>query len=354
MMLRIPIHIVGAAIVLVGAGFLLWHASGVSSGPTPSFTTGTVQEQESYWKNRIAVVDGTGAYEEFAMATAALSPGDQHQDAHAFGAALFEVEGQKGLSVCDNRYSFGCFHEFLGRAIATLGLDALPSLNQACRDALPTTSLSCQHGIGHGVLSYFGYSDGDLEKALDVCRGLPYNDPIGGCYGGVFMEYNVQTMLGTNGKIRDPKSDLQFPCDTVDSSYKEACIFWQPQWWHQLLKQEGSVERDIFAHMGLLCDEQKTSDLVRVCYQGVGNVVAPPADFDPKVSATFCETVSHDPSNQLYCKSFAANSLTVGGAGKTSDGLGVCEGLSGRAYEYCAAYARNEANIAAPIDQPAL
>jgi hypothetical protein len=293
---------------------------------------------------------------------ATATPQDQHVGAHDFGAALYATEGTKGLSVCDSQFSFGCFHEFLGRAIADLGLSSAEALNEACFKALTVSPLSCQHGIGHGVLAYLGYDDAAFQKSLVVCRDLPHNDPIGGCYGGVFMEYNLQTMLGTEGRLRPVvEGNVLAPCDSVDAMYGQACVFWQPQWWNITLKNnpaengKAMEQRAIFAEMGKRCARFSTSELIRACYEGIGNIMGPEADFDPLKSKTFCELVSNNSLYQLYCKSLAANSLTTGGSGKSVSGAPVCGGLVEEEREYCMAYAENRANIlikGTPPDAP--
>lgn len=331
-------------VLLIGVALLVWQTD-VFPHESPGRPRTTVRAQENYWKSRITDISPSPAYEEFALSVATAAPEKQHDGAHAFGAALFRAEGVSGLSTCDARFSYGCFHEFLGQAIAELGLSSVPSLNEGCQKALITSPLSCQHGIGHGVIAALGYDESLMEKALAVCHDLPYMDPIGGCYGGVFMEYNMQTMLGKEGRLRPvATANMQEPCNRLDESYKPACTFWQVQWWHQVMKEKGKTEEAIFPAMGKLCDAVP-SELQRTCYEGMGNITPPAADFDAARSALLCELSSEDSKNRLYCKSYAANSLSSGGAGKVGDGEAVCRGLPSEERSYCEAYAHNEANL---------
>jgi hypothetical protein len=341
-------------IVLLVALGALWGIEREGIAPDSASAEGAsrTRADEQEWEARIQAVGGKTAYEELAQAIRDLPVSQQHENAHTFGAALFEAEGLEGLSVCDSRFSYGCFHEFMGKAISARGLGVVPGLNEGCRKSIVESPLSCQHGIGHGVQAFIGYGFGDLKEALVVCADLPYSDPIGGCYGGVFMEYNLQTMLGKDGKIRPPEDgDMQFPCNALPHTYTEACIFWQTQWWHQVLKGEGWNEDAIFTQIGQWCATQ-TGEQERTCFEGTGNITPPSADFDPARSAYLCERTSDDPKNRLFCKSYAANSLSVGGSGKTADGSAVCAGLSGNYRLYCEAYARNEANILKDADIP--
>jgi len=330
-------------IIAVGIFYYLSYGSPFAGAHVSN--TG-VPEQSSFWTERIQNVGGKAAYAELGKSVHDLSPQEQHTAAHVFGAALYNVEGTKGLAVCDSNFNFGCYHEFLGRAIAALGLSSVESLNQACVDALGSGSLSCQHGIGHGILAYLGYSDKDLLKGLAQCKSLPYNDPIGGCYGGLFMEYNLQTMLNTEGRLRPMNSDVQEPCDTLSTEFRTACYYWQPQWWNQSLKNgKESMQASLaaFSKMGEWCIQ--AGENTRDCFEGIGNITPPEANFEAANAKTLCEAVSKDKRYQLYCKSVAANSLSLGGAGKKADGVAVCSGLSGADMTYCTNYANNTFNI---------
>jgi len=337
----IRIGILLAACVVVGSIFFLQK----TRVPEPVLE-GPLAVREAFWKERVSVLGSRTAYDEFASAVDPLSPAVRHNNAHAFGKALFAVEGVDGLSTCDDRFSYGCFHEFLGQAISALGLGVVIDLNNGCFKTLTVSPLSCQHGIGHGILAFVGYNNTELLGALEACRSLPGSDPIGGCYGGVFMEYNLQTMLAEEGRLRPIQDDVQAPCDSLEREYGPACYFWQPQWWHQLLLTQGVEGVDSrYARMGEWCGVTP-QEYRRACFEGIGNNLAPDADFNGVRARGICEMVSENSLYQLYCKSYVANSLAVGGAGATGDALAVCEGLVGDVYTYCAAYAHNEANIA--------
>lgn len=313
------------------------------------------QAPSSPYAEHIRTSGGAAAYAAFAEEVEPFSAARQHSKAHEFGAALYATEGIEGLRVCDSRFSYGCFHEFLGRAIAEHGLGFVPELNQGCIEALVKSPLSCQHGVGHGILAYLGYDEDALRSALDECRDLPHNDPIGGCYGGVFMEYNLQIMLGVDARLRQPEEskDLYEPCSSLPEEYAPSCIFWQPQWWHSALFN-GASTTEAFATMGEHCAviAGGSPSLSRTCFEGIGNIVTPAAQFDAARSAQLCDSVSTEPLERLYCRSLAANSLSGGGAGVKGKGEAICDGLEGEYRSYCLAYARNEANILQVLPTP--
>jgi hypothetical protein len=326
-------------------------AASEAAGPPP-LTAGSAA-REQYWAGRIERVGPTRAYSEFSRAVAPLPPDVQHLNAHAFGGALYEVAGTAGLSTCDAQFSFGCFHEFLGRAIATEGFGIVNALDETCVKTLGPASLSCEHGIGHGIAAAAGYDLPALKQALAVCASLPRNDPLEGCYGGVFMEYNVQTMLGSEGRVRPEEPGAPYdPCHSVPEVYASACAFWQPQWWVARARQDAPEKTPDYAAIGARCDGIGGALLVRRCYEGFGTIVPVEAGFDPAAAARVCETSSADPVHALFCKSYAANSITVGGGELASGGTAVCAGLEGEAYDYCMSYATNHSSLADELPAP--
>ena len=346
--------LIAALCILVAIVFVVVFTHQQPAAPSNQVVTGNPLAREQYWALRIEVAGPVQAYTEFAQAVVPLSPNQQHENAHAFGAALYDVEGLSGLATCDAQFNYGCYHEFLGRAIAKEGLGVVNELNDGCVKALKSSALSCQHGIGHGIEAALGYDTKALLEALAVCKDLPFNDPIGGCYGGVFMEYNMQTMLGDEGRTRPIMGgNWHYPCDELAADYQAACAFWSPQWWLNLQHQGKGATTSDFAALGKLCDETGSAALVRDCYEGMGTIVPPEAEFDPVKTADLCTESSHSPLHQLYCKSYAANAISVGGAWQVGNGTKVCDGLTGEYLKYCVAYGKNQANLAQTLPSPA-
>lgn len=302
----------------------------------------TDKEWTAYWRDRIETHGGKSAYGEFAELFANDSIGTQHKAAHIFGSALFHIEGVGGLSVCDSRFSFGCFHEFLGEAIATLGMEIVPLLDEGCKKSLSTSPLSCQHGIGHGILAFEGYDEASLEKTLILCRDLVGTNHIGGCPGGAFMEYNLRTMLGSEATPRSFGGDPFVPCTTLDESFLEACVYWLPQWWLQeVFRPLPKEER--FVRMGDLCRTLKNSAVERNCFEGLGNLVFIEAGAMPDRAKNLCDVASRSERERVFCRATAANTfgINVGDAAAEK----VCEGFTGDVATFCLQYAHNKNNV---------
>jgi hypothetical protein len=264
------------------------------------------------WRKLIRKIGGNEAYEEFAKSVEGLRDETKHNYIHGFGGVLYEEEGIEGISVCDERFFYGCFHEFVGRAIEDRGLESAIEMNQVCVDSFSGSEMqSCQHGIGHGIQSLYGYTQGDLDAALEECYSLPNNNISGGgCYGGIFMEYNLRTMLSSEGTIRHSENIFS-PCDTVDPLYQEACVYWQPQWWRtdslwSLINLVNMYEiMGGYCHqmVNLLSDESKNTNVLRrSCFGGIGGISAPDTEFNMQYSAELCDAATNDDAENAICK----------------------------------------------------
>lgn len=331
---------VGGTIVLVtllGAIFVAQENAAGTIGQA-EYLAFSEDELAMYLKGRINAVGGQRAYKEFGDLIGGLKDAQQHSHAHLFGASLYEVLGDGGFSVCDDKFLYGCFHEFTGRSIAEQGLGAAHNLNQACIDNLKERSLFCQHGIGHGVQAFFGYSDTSLKSALAVCKELPENDPIGGCYGGVFMEYNLRTMLGEEAEVRRSNSPLE-PCDTLPLEFSRACSFWQSQWWRNSITADVQNEEEAYVHMGRLCTSFGShGELDDICFRGIGNILAPGVDFEANRIKEICSVVSEQSFQRALC--------LISAAGRSADAVSsdeaekICAPLKEARLAHCLAAAR--------------
>jgi len=284
----------------------------LSQTPKYERVSGDFQTTAPYWQREIQKVGGALAYEELSQSLEGSNPGTQHGMAHIFGGALYATEGLGGFSVCDTRFSYGCFHEFVGRAIAARGVASAKDLNNECKKL--AQSSACQHGIGHGVLGSLGYTPKDLTEALSICTDLEHNDPMIGCESGVFMEYNLRTMLGTQNPVRpvDARGGSTFyePCVSLTSTstiLKQSCVFLLAQWWWVLFEANTNLPAEIkFSEMGKRCNGLP-EDMQKICFEGMGQLAPPAAGFDAVGARKLCENASKERAHQLQCKNLAAN-----------------------------------------------
>ncbi len=299
-------------------------------------------EEVTYWEGRIAEMGGKAAYEELASGISRFSILDQHVEAHTFGEALYKREPVEGFTVCDNQFGQGCWHAFFTTLVKGSGLQAgLSQLERRCaeEDSIAERR-TCDHGIGHAIESYMGYTSDALQESLTQCANLERHTDLGlGCYGGVFMEYNLHVMLQFNETApKQPSSGVEFlqPCTSVSSQYQDACMFWQPFWWRRLL--DSKERHELYSLMGAHCDSAITlsSSAVESCFKGVGYAAPLVTNYDATATVDACAAVSGTAVGRVACWSWAFTQLRREAAHANAPRL--CFGLDDFEKKYCEAH----------------
>lgn len=313
-----------AGVCAAGAAYVLYAASDsrFTEEPVPGPEAGT-ETLLSYWNEAVREYGGKEAYQRFADAYGALDVQRQHALAHVFGEALYKQEGISGVAVCDSNYSFGCYHAFFGWALADQGLSILEELDQECIKEYGRKGLGCQHGIGHGVIAELGYDK--LAESLEACMRLDWQDPIGGCTSGVFMEFNFNTMQQWGTRQLDERGE-HYPCTEVPDRFTQACYFEQPAWWSM---REG----DDYAHVGALCEEVTDAADREACYRGTGNVIAGLTKYNIEEMQAACGEMP-DSEGEFLCIEGAT--WIVSNQEQFKDvWQQLCEPYSGQRYKQC-------------------
>jgi hypothetical protein len=327
-------------ICIIGAGIISFFIVGKLNAPTIPSTGSPESVKSAYWEKRIEEVGGKTAYAEFAKwVINALGAEQAHDNAHMFGGAVYGVEGTAGLSVCDNRFSYGCAHQVMASALDDRGIGALKELDQVCKES-GILANGCWHGLGHGLIGEFGYSQEQLKKSTAYCYQLSGEND---CLAGVFMEYNLQTMLGEDGIIRPLiRNNWYAPCDSISGIGEIVCYFSLPQWWDRLFIQEGKDANATFARIGQLCSQITNAQMRRNCYEGAGRAIPLVNVRDDATQAiALCNAVSSSTGNRLYCLGVAAQGFALLGK-STEISSKTCGGLSydAQAMGYCNRYVK--------------
>lgn len=322
-LIKLKILLLALSLIIVFEAYLLLQ--------TDKELPQNLSRDEKIWSDKIKELGAEAAYQYFKSQTEKFSPGQQHTQAHLFGETLYKQLGVGGVSICDDSYAFGCYHAFLGTAIGSEGLQVVSVLNEKCIDKLRSQALGCQHGIGHGILADLGYDFKNLVEALDVCDSLTVKDPIGGCIGGVFMEYNFQTMLAGDGRTRVlDETNPYYPCREIDEKYRPACFFWQGQWWGNILPGDYPQR---YSQIGNLCDNiQKISEQEQ-CFLGSGNTVGQFVNWSADETIKLCNKIqSH--KGRLGCRAGAAGSFMAEPKAK-EEAYKLCEDFSEKDKQNC-------------------
>ena len=148
------------------------------------------QQLQSYFKD-LANNKG-GEYAFLILKKAQVQPNiDMHLLGHSIGDILYKQKGLSGITFCDNDFRNACSHSIVIGILNDDGVDALPKIAEACREAPGGSGAytMCFHGLGHGILAYYGYN---FEKAVELCKktgSKKFNDRESSeCIGGMVME----------------------------------------------------------------------------------------------------------------------------------------------------------------------
>lgn len=286
-----PVIIILILGVLLGGGFFLTRGSSTETeaavpGASSREPGSDSAAEREYWTDRMNEAGALGAYEEFKETFASSHFSLQHLNAHLFGELLYRKLGIEGIAVCDATFAFGCYHSFFGQALAEHGMAAVAQLDEACIEKFGEYGTGCQHGIGHGLLEYFGHSQ--LLAALEGCTLTTQVQKLFGCTSGVFMEYNVPIIITpefAKTEVRALNENPYAPCSTiVPERFRESCYYEMGQWWDKVYYGD-------YAKIGELCEAIALPEEREPCYLGTGNVAAPSSDYDVESTIEKCESM---------------------------------------------------------------
>ena len=264
-------------------------------------------EIHSYWRKQIRMLGPESAYLKLQQETASTTLSNQHILGHVFGRELYKEKGLTAFSFCGIELGGGCIHEFMGTAIEERGLSVLTRLNQDCiSEFREEIVVVCQHGLGHGLVSYFGYEDDKIAKALDACASTEGVNLIRGCYSGALMEFDSRTMRDSLLRPIGDAGPFEL-CEKLHDKYKPACYFWSPQYIWESLFDAGQTP-EAFAGTGSYC-EKVPSPYIDYCFQGLGNFVPPNANFEMDKSHELCNASSKIEHNRDTCFKEASGAL---------------------------------------------
>lgn len=298
------------------------------SSPPPALSSknGNVSEIRSYLSKTIDQLGPTQTYTHFKENVRLQDSGSQHVLAHIFGALLYEKAGIDGIGTCDAEFAFGCYHSFFGGAIADKGRAVVTSLDQACIKKFGPLGTGCQHGIGHGLMEYYGTK---LEQALADCL-VTQKIILLGCSSGVFMEYNFPTLIGsdtaTTSLRKLDQTNPYHPCTNVPDKFHKSCYFELPQWWYQVYERDDRV-------MGRLCQDIGDPSNRENCFRGLGNTIGPRTNFDLGKGSQICKLMPSGEGSTLCLAGLSWSWFAE--PSKRSISTQPCQELTGQNKEIC-------------------
>lgn len=258
-------------------------------------------QERLFWSDQMDKIGGFSAYKDFLDTYKDFDYLTQHGGAHILGGLLYKETGIEGIKICDDSYIFGCYHGFMGEMVSFEGTSTIIQVDRACREKEGFAAGNCYHGVGHGLLGYFGRNQ--INKALEVCKTLSLKKNTGGCFGGVFMEYNLANLHNLMISEKDVRemtnNNLYHPCDVVAIEFRPACYYEQSDWWMRVLGKKFKMFSD-------LCQSVSVEYEREMCFVGIGRTVAPISNYVPEVIIDNCDGLTPSVKAMGFCRVGAA------------------------------------------------
>ena len=228
---------------------------------------------------------------------------DCHQIAHVIGRTEADMVNNVDAAYAQgNNFCWsGYYHGVMESIVAKIGVNnlpqALPTICAQIESKQPYSfyAYNCVHGLGHGIMNV---TNSDLFASLKMCDLLKTNWDQQSCYGGVFMENEMDEVNPDHHTIYFKASDPMYPCTAVGDQYKQQCYLMQTS--HAL-----RTVNENFSAVFQMCSKVDTQ-FVDTCYQSLGR------DASGNTSSTVAPTVT----NCMYGQNFDAQSNCVVGAVK--------------------------------------
>lgn len=248
------------------------------------------------WRDRLDKEGAEVTYRQFKAETSKVNYNHQHTLAHIFGNILFNKLGINAIKVCDDSFSDGCYHSVITRVIAADGVGIVPKIDEICLKKDTIAAVSCQHGIGHGLVVFLGYTKEKFEKALQLCDTTKNLGLYPSCEIGAFMEYNtpIDSISGIARIDIARKLDINNPdklCQEIGNKYQKICNATISYWWYMVL-------RDDFKKIGSLCQGITNIGNRRICFYGIGITLAT-VSYNVSDIKTRCKLLIGDQSEAL-------------------------------------------------------
>ena len=255
-------------------------------------------EERGKWSVRIEKVGADKAYSELKQEFMAKKKDEQHSVAHLFGEILYEkTKNTDGITICDANFGFACFHGFFITILGNKGVGILSELDKACVKKFGPMSSGCQHGLGHGLIEYYGHNLKGLTMALLECGKTTVFANKFGCTSGAFMEFNMPNSLVNVERKKLDSANPYFPCTNMPSQFQESCYFELGQLWLQTFNIN-------YETIGNFCLKIKNKINQESCYLGLGNHLTPIINYGIIDTINACKEMPTE-DGKLLCLSGA-------------------------------------------------
>lgn len=279
----------------------------------PTFASADIDSIRTYIKSH----DGLTSWKYLISLKDSPSGIRLHDFAHLIGSKMYIDLSLSAITKCDTSYAFGCYHGVVEEFIATKGVDTLTEVVDYCKKDQPQIALTCYHGMGHGLLTYYKYK---LVPALEKCDDLLSERDAPFCHRGVFMEF------GSEFQNKISRNDPLWPCTTVDTIYKLTCYGYQMTYLSTLYAGDTqAIEK--------ACLKAETLDYRNECLRGLGHLIGQQMIKSPEKAVKVCQKMNAASSDT--CIIAAAQEMVFQGESNTEINEILCKALSGTAKNDC-------------------
>jgi hypothetical protein len=190
-----------------------------------------------------------------------------HQLAHVIGRTEADIVNNVDTAYTqgDNFCWSGYYHGVMESIVSKVGVNNLPKdLPSICAPIAAQKpysfySFNCFHGLGHGIMDV---TSSNLFASLEMCDLLTTSWDQQSCYGGVFMENEMDEVNPDHHTVYLKAGQPMYPCTAVADKYKQQCYLMQTS--HALRSADENFST-VFAECSNI--EQTYVDF---CYQSLG------------------------------------------------------------------------------------
>lgn len=285
--------LLGIAAILI-AGYAMYSFFGETQNSATTEYASHDSPQEARWREEIRTRGAAAAYAEFVRVNQEKNIQEQHNNAHIFGSILYEEAGIEGLTVCDDSFSSGCYHEMFRHALAKEGPGAQETVVEMClgKNDSSDEARNCYHAVGHGAAYYHGVRG--LEDALAHCSEFEQLYAWA-CADGVFMEHISPGFMGDASRASDtPPEDVRAICERSDATFQRMCYTRFVQWWASHLRV-GAAPETYIPEISSFCSTLPRPELEAGCAEAIGLfVITTWVDFEVETSHKLCSLLDNE------------------------------------------------------------
>ena len=192
---------------------------------------------------------------------------DCHQLTHVIGRTEADMVNNvdiayaQGDNFCWSGYYHGVMESIVSRIGASNLPKALPTICAPIQSKQPYSfyAFNCFHGLGHGAMDV---SNSNLFASLKMCDLLPDDWTQESCYGGVFMENEMDEVNPDHHTVYLKAGQPMYPCTAVADKYKQQCYLMQTS---HALRAANQNFSQVFTECSVIGQAYVDS-----CYQSLG------------------------------------------------------------------------------------